>query len=434
MKKIKRILSVILCLPFAFLLCSCGKTAAAKELKGAHDIERNSWHDLSDEGYKDFLTDVSAFSAKFSENYVKENGYSGENLAVSPLSVYMALAMTSECANGKTQEEILSALGITEEQATEYTSRLYAALSRTVKDRNKVISTLKLTNSIWLSNEIEPNYETLGSLSDNYFCSTYSADFLNKNAAANRALKDFVKKNTNGLINSDFNLSKETLFALVNTLYLKDFWKEFGSLNYSEKVYTFASEDGSESKTKFLESNYSVGRAHEGENYRTFFAKTNNGYKVKFIVPKDGVSVTDVFTKEVLQEVNTLSDYAAIDGNTRYNTRCIFPKFTADCDADLVPVLRALGVNDLFERSCDMSALTLEDVCCDKVIHKAKLSADEDGIEGAAVTIVSIKCMSAAPEHYEEVFEDFVVDKSFAYLVTDSADVVLFSGIISSAS
>ena len=57
--------------------------------------------------------------------------------------------------------------------------------------------------------------------------------------------------------------------------------------------------------------------------------------------------------------------------------------------------------------------------------------AEQEGIEGAAVTVIAGDG-SAAPgeEEFEKVYLDFVVDKTFGFIVTDARDVPLFTGII----
>ena len=65
----------------------------------------------------------------------------------------------------------------------------------------------------------------------------------------------------------------------------------------------------------------------------------------------------------------------------------------------------------------------------DQIIHQTKLKVDETGIEGAAVTIVVVGDESVGPVTIMK-FHDFLIDRAFGYLVTDSGGNVLFSGVI----
>ena len=51
-------------------------------------------------------------------------------------------------------------------------------------------------------------------------------------------------------------------------------------------------------------------------------------------------------------------------------------------------------------------------------------------MEGAAITIIEGNGAGAAPEdRYKDVFYDFLVDKSFGFIIT-YYDVVLFCGVV----
>ena len=53
---------------------------------------------------------------------------------------------------------------------------------------------------------------------------------------------------------------------------------------------------------------------------------------------------------------------------------------------------------------------------------------NKKGIEGAAVTYMAA-CGNAGPGEYTTVYEDFVVNKEFGFILTYS-DSVVFSGVI----
>ena len=85
---------------------------------------------------------------------------------------------------------------------------------------------------------------------------------------------------------------------------------------------------------------------------------------------------------------------------------------------------------DIFE--CDLSNITDERIACAAVIHKCNLTVNARGIEGAAVTAM-IKAGAAGPGEYEEVYHDYIVDRAFGFVLTDSYGTVLFSGVVNTA-
>ncbi|MBE5747419.1 MAG: serpin family protein [Clostridiales bacterium] len=399
-----------------------------------------SYNDRKNEDYVAFKQKLELFSAKLAsityDTYDKE-----PNFTISPLSVFSALALAVEGADGATRTQILNALGVSYAQLQEYYAMLYNEVtvthSETENGEEKLSGEVQLSNSVWMQEGVLFKQPTLDTLANKYYAYSYLADFKRNNEGANEALKDFVKKQTHGLIDQNFQLSKDTILALVNTLYLKDGWLQNGDDLQTAGTYTFTNADGSTLSTELLRGLYSSGRAYETDAYSFFYNTTANGYKVKFILPKDGYSVADIFTEETLSEVNSVKNFTAADDEYIYFTRCIFPEFTAEYDEDMKDLLKEyFSVLNLFDKyTCDFNNLIqnqeeqFEFVWCEKVQHVAKLSVDKTGIEGAAATVIQISGSTSAPD-MPMLYADFVVDKAFGFIVTSPHDITLFSGVV----
>lgn len=448
--KLKRIMSAVCAGACALSVAACGSggtttggnpiddvTVGKSELLGApKTVESVEYSALNTDGYKAFKNEVENFASRFSA-YTYEDYKKKDNFAVSPISVYMALALTSECAAGDTRNEILSALGVSHEQLKAHFSTLYRSLEVEHKSENKLTGLLDLTNSIWVNDGTEVKQPCIDSLSDNFYAYSYSADFEHNNTEANKAVRDFVSKQTKGLIDKDFQLSEETLFALINTVYLKTIWNTNGrDLSLTSESYTFTAKDGSAKQTRLLEGDYIGGRAAEFDTFDTFYTRTHDGYKIKFILPKDGYTVDQVFSAENLAAVNALTDYGAYDmtEGMRYETRVLFPEYKCKYDEDVKGILRDKFDIDLlfkdhfnYSTACDFSTLSDRSCYCAKVQHVTDLTVDRKGIEGAAVTVIGM-VGDAAP--METVKEEFIVNKAFGFIITDWQNVTLFSGVV----
>lgn len=427
-KKLQKILSLTLGSAIALACSSCVMVPDAEQLAKPAKAEALHYSVHHEENFKAFKEKANEFAARFSAVSVA-NEKTDENVAVAPVSVFMALSLAAECLGGNAQEEVLSALGVGYEELRENASKLYRSINIEKKNSKAVLS-----NSIWVNTGTEVYEEKINALAENYYCYSYRADFLNENAKANRAIKKFVKDNTRGLINQNYQLSKETLFALINTLYLKTNWNNGGRLiSLTDKEYTFTESDGEKEQAKFLERSYLMGRAYEGEGFTSFYTSTYDGYKLKFLLPNDGVRLKDVFTWENVYEINSVIDYNAEDeeARKRYYTRCLFPQFEADYDGNVRGLLQEnFGVNELFDPAvCDFSPLMSTPAFCKEVHHTTELKVDRRGIEGAAVT-VHLAGGAGGPGEYEKVYLDFVVDRAFGFVITDSYNTVLFSGVV----
>ena len=195
--------------------------------------------DASAQNFSAVQKSANAFAAKFSQAVYSD--YDGENnLAVSPVSVYMALALASVCTDGDTRAQLLSALNTTGEELLANFAYLYRSLNDDFSSGK-----ISATNSVWLQQGPEFIEECINSLAGDYYCYPYAADFRGDNLNANAALSYFIKEATEGLIDQDFDLDEDTCFALVNTLCLKDAWNTDGDdLPFTEDM-TFVREDGS---------------------------------------------------------------------------------------------------------------------------------------------------------------------------------------------
>ena len=384
-----------------------------------------------------FLNKLENFSneltTKIYKEYKTKIDLSENNYCISPISVYMGLAMAVESSNGNTRKQILDAVGVTYEEVMNFTSYLYSINN---VDSNGVLVggnlyMKKLANSIWLDKDVEFIPEGLENLSKFYNADSYHAPFSRKPKAASKAVSDYVSKMTEGLINPNLEYNPETLFVLINTFYLKDVWKYNGDkLPLTEQTYQFTKYDNSNVDTNLMVGKYINGDIYEGENYYHFYTSSNHSNKLKFIIPKDGCSVDDIYSTEVLNEVNSceylIDDYANM---VSYRTRCLFPEFKAEFNDDIKLVLmKEFGIVDMFING-DFSNITKANIVCDGVFHQTKLEVTRRGIEGGAAVVIP-GAGAAGPGELKPVYQDFIVDKAFLFIVTDYNDNILFSGAV----
>ena len=428
-RKVMAALSVPLCAAMLLMSSCAGRSTL---LRAAAEPEDFSYTERQDENFLAVQQGAEDFAARFASAALYEEASEGtENAVVSPISVYMGLSLAAASSAGETKEELLSALGVTEETLGEGVSILWRSLNRELGKTGDIT----LSNGIWLDASTPFVEETLDVLAEDYYCNSYSADFAGDNDAANRALSKYIKDETNGLIDADLALSPETVFALVNTLYLKDTWNEYGDDIARTEERTFTQGSGEEVLRRLLQGDYGMGRAFEGENYTSYHTSTLHGFRITFLVPKDGVSLSEVMTAQNIAEISSKEDWNATDeeNRIRYYTRCLFPEFEGDYAGDVSPVLKEeFGIEKLFDRKqSDLSALTgmTSGVYCTEAQHIAKLKVDKKGIEGAAVFVLP-GAGEAGPDEYEQVYEDFLVDRAFGFVLADSYNTTLFAGVI----
>ena len=409
---------------------------AVKQLRSPEGLPHSvSYEETTENGYLAFKDRLTTFSHELSESFVKRYFEDGKNITISPLSVELCLGLSIRCANGQTRKELLDVLDVDYETFNEYYSRLFNQ-NNYVKMTNTgdLMSEMLLTNSIWIDDRITLLDRGLDALRDDYYCYSYEADFASKNKETNAAISNFINDKTRGLIKPDLQLSPDTLFVLMNTLYLKDIWDDCGSeLSYSNNPdYFFTNSNQTKSNKQLLLSPYIEGRAIETEDYSSFYTSTINGFRIQFIKPNNGKNIRNILTKETMNDVLDPSKYIHQDDTQleRYYTRCVFPEYVADGDIDLTKIFKEdFNVQSLFNADCDFSNITDKSVFCSDFKQIAKLEVNKKGIEGAAVTYMAFEATSVPSEPKHIIYEDFLVNKEFGFILTKN-DTVLFSGVV----
>ena len=414
------------------LLVSCSSTSPLnefKQLRNPEELNHSFNYQMSQEkGYKEFVTKLQSFSAKVTEAY-KNSEYQDNNIVISPASLELCLGLAVRCANNKTRQELLEAFDLDYTTFNKYYKYYYNSIVTQPGKENK--SYISLSNSMWFDNNLPLIDEGLDGLRDDYYCYSYEVDFDKKNQKTNEAMKEFVKKQTNGLINPNFQFSLETIFVLMNTLYIKDTWGlNIQSIPYTDQ-YKFTNIDGTISNKQLLKGETTDGKAMKKDSFTAFYEPLYQTC-LYFIKPEPGHTIKEVFNKENIEYIIDRQNYIYQDDTLleRYHTNCVFPEFTVDADIDLINMMiNTFNIKSLFDNTCDISNITSANGYCDEIKQMVKLIVNNQGIEGAALTYMNY-AGAAGPDEYVDVYQTYVVDKEFGFVLTRN-NAILFSGIIS---
>lgn len=360
----------------------------------------------------------SALSADAGEHFAAVTGaelLSGaENRCYSPVSLYLALAMAGAGAAGETQAQIYTLLG------AENTDTL-AAGCKTMLDalqRDEKDSKLYLANSVWTRQGIEtkPDYQTL--LEQDFSAESFSVPF--GQTRADGKMSAWVEQRTRGLLKPKFQHEADTVAVLLNTIYFKDGWAEpFSERNTENGDFTTAG--GEIVRADFMQ-NRSAGLAREGEDYRKGELSFRSGGSMFFVLPDEDVPLQQLLAERGLQEL--LTD----EGAQSRDIAWWLPKFRQGGEVQMIDLLRSLGVTDAFDADAanfsngwDTSAYISE------VRQGTALSVDENGVEAAAYTEISMKESAALVEPESPL--EMRLDRPFLYGVRGADGTLVFVGV-----
>ena len=344
------------------------------------------------------------------------DGQKGKNAIYSPVSLWAALAMAAQCAEGDSRTQVLNALGAEsvedlQEQVSQVWRRLYT---------ENGTSSLLLANSIWLDSGKPGSYvqETLDTLAEQYFAGTYCVPM--GTAEADKAVTEWISQQTNGLIGSGEPVVETdalTLALLVSTLYYRAGWKDAFQ---PEQTWQddFTNGQGQTAQTAFMHRTAS-GNWCKAEGYQAAALSTDLGEMV-FVLPDEGTT-----PESLLQD----SDFLGKLEFDRFGpVEWSVPKFDVNSDLDLMETLHKLGVTDLLSPDkADLSALTDLEAFLSDAKQLARVKVDEEGVEAAAATILSFKLASATIEDPEVCVMD--LDRPFLFVIR-TENIPLFVGVV----
>lgn len=344
-------------------------------------------------------------------------GQEGKNAAFSPVSLWTALAMLAPCAQGDSQSQLLSALGVAgQRELTDQVGRLWKGLYT-----NDGVSSLILSNSVWLNDAQQGEYvqATLDTLGRDYFAGVYTTPM--GTAGADQAITDWVSKETGGLIGGEgpvVETTPDTLLLLASSLYYKAAWVvPFDASQTQAGDFTTAS--GETASADFMHASL-AGNFLKRDGYQAAALETQLG-EMFFVLPEEGTA-----PEELLSDTSFLSSLSSGAADVQYGTvEWSVPKFDLSADLDLINTLKSLGITDLLDKDkADLSGLTSLDTFLTQAQQMTRVSVDEEGVEAAAVTIIA-DGMGGAPD------ETCVMNLNRPFLfVLRSQGVPLFVGVV----
>lgn len=391
------------------------------ELIPGYDSRRDAWR--ADRALRQEYFGAGEGLAPFFRATAAEllRGTGGENRVYSPLSIYMALAMLSEITAGESRAEILSLLG--EESIEDLRTRARSIWNANYCDDG--IETCILASSLWLSDTLTYDRDTLITLADTYYASSFSGRM--GSASYDRALRTWIDRETGGLLNGQLgsiSMDPLTAVALCNTLYFKATWADKFSAS-GTRTRTFRAPSG-DLACEFMHERR-AGLYYWGERFSAVYKSLDESGRMWFILPDEGVTPQDLLTDT--EALSFLTDGAGWENRAAVMVNLALPRFDVASQLDLSEGLRQLGVSTCLDPlTADFSPLGVADlpIYLEGAIHGARLTVDEEGVEAAAYTLM-LGAGSAAPPS-DEI--DFVLDRPFLFVLTSRDGLPLFIGVV----
>jgi len=341
-------------------------------------------------------------------------GSDGGNIAISPLSVALALQILYNGAAGSTKQAMTQTLelGLLSDQALNSDN---AALQASLTAADPKVQ-LTIANSLWVDQSDGSILPSFTQTDETYYGAT-----VGDLAGAPANVNAWVDTETHGLITQLMPPGEYQDAIIANVLYFKAEWTtSFQPSNTASAPFTLRG--GSQTTAELMHQTgsfaYTAGSLH-GSNFQAVRMPYGQGrLSMLIILPNAGANITSFVADITIDDLNGL--IAQLEPSM---VTIALPRFTASYGTSLTAALASMGMGIAFGPSADFSALA-PGFSVNVVEHKTLVEVDETGTVAAAAT--GIGDSLAMPQQYT-----MTMDHPFFYAIQDGkTGELLFIGVL----
>jgi serine protease inhibitor len=353
----------------------------------------------------------------FAINLYEELYEADKNLFISPASIYLALGMTYNGANGDTALEMAKVLGIEDMSLTDF-NELSRDLQYLMLGYEK--TKFELANSIWIRDTYEElvKDDFLDRNKEYYGAMISAIDF--DDPKAKDTINYWVNKNTKGRIKKAIEepIHPLTVMFLINTIYFKADWqvKFDPRMTIDDSFHTV-----DKTKTvKMMNKIDNLGYIEDDMIQGVMLPYNDGKTSMIILLPKDADKVN----------LSNLDEWINKMKNNKVSVNLKMPRVKVEYETSLEEPLSKLGMPNSFTGLADFSKMADKaqehGLHIADVTHKSFLAIDEKGTEAAAMTKVEMKVESAPQADYiMHVNRPFVLG-----IIDNDSESLLFLGRI----
>ncbi len=342
-----------------------------------------------------------------------------KNVFISPLSIFLALAMTGNGAAGKSKAAIWSTLALRPNVTDDQLNASIAALTKLLDSQKGV--QLSIANALWASLAFQFSKDYAARCEAAFQAKVTTLDFAKPDAAP--TINKWVSEKTGGKIPEIVSASgvRNAAVILTNAIYFRGKWDNpFEKSQTQAKSFHLAAGHVKEvpmMRNRYLHLAYRATATCESAELQY----QNASIAMQVLLPKAGHTSASV--------LRTLDWQALRKQPTTADLDLSLPRFTLDFSDTLARPLKKMGMEIAFKNPpADFTPMGSKDFFIGDVIHKTRLEVDEEGTIAAAATAVMM-VGAAAPMKREK--KTLVFDKPFVVLLYETTTgALLFAGLV----
>lgn len=404
----------------ALLLTSCSSGPAISKSDLMADVQAQAWPREPEEIDPQVAQGLNQFAVELLQQSAGNTG----NIMISPASVFLALAMTLQGAEGETADvvrEVISGRDISLDNLNRTSRALITELSQA-----KEGTLLSIANSIWFDSFFEAEPEFLQSNADYFRASARKLDFADSKTIT--AINDWVSEATQKKITSIVDqIDPSAVMFLINAVYFKADWAEqFDKADTREG--SFKTPDNTIT-TDFMYRTGNIKDISDDGVTGIALPYKDSDYVFFALMPVD----QEMSARQWLnsQSVDLFSKLKVkISDSPEISINLGMPKFEAEYEDSLKDDLISIGMEIAFDPAqADFSKMQVsaeKNLYIGEVKHKTYVRVDEKGTEAAAATSVEMRATGAPMSD-----KDIILDRPFMYGIMHlPTGTPLFAGIM----
>jgi serpin B len=349
-------------------------------------------------------------------------GRDAENLLISPLSLYTALAMTYGGADGTTREEMAQGLNFGKNDAQELkelSGLLNEIISAPSPGKEKEGVTCQVANRLFAQQDLAIQPDFLTETTRLWKSPLESLNFQKAPQRSCSHINRYVADHTGQLIKEllpSGAITSDTRFVLVNALYFLGPW-EYPMNKELTKEEPFYNQGKTPKKVPMMKSDGVMYGYLKGKN-ATIVSLPYQGseFQMQIILPHSDKTLAEVeklLTAEAMDEMKDLpKDELVVLKMPQMKLQ--------PSSQEVTPSLRKMGLKQMFdETQANFQRITPrlpdQNLFVSSVYHQTYLSCDEEKTEAAAATGVGMAFAAAPPEKKKPILVS--VDRPFLLVV-----------------
>ena len=353
-----------------------------------------------------------------------EDDDDNDNIFFSPTSMLVAFSLLYEGANENTANEIKKVFGLESDPIIRHNSTAHLMSSINQDDQ---YATLDMANALWVADSFEPYDKYLSVSRETYLASVEKVIFGGGDPPAVKIINDWAAENTNNKIPKVISkdaVNDFTAMVITNAIYFKGTW-----------LTQF--QEGDTEESDFWTSNTDSVRADLMKQEGKFDYIQSDGVKVlKMPYEGDRLSMLVVLPED-RDGIDSLEESLSSELIKKWQqelypqeVKVVMPKFTTKTSYDLIPLLKNLGMLDVFNPDgADLKNIgsSAANLFVSAASHDAFVDVNEEGTEAAAVTTIIDQTTSVPPP-----LPRFIADHPFLFIIQDDeSGTILFMGKLS---